>query len=491
MAQLNTDFGQLKLKKTGFSLVEVILASALSGMLVLAFVSTLLYGQEASALNGKRMRALSLAEEGLEATRNIRDENFSNLVDGVYGVAVTGTSWGFSVGSSTIGNFTRTINISSVDSNTKRVSSTVAWQQNASRTGTAVLSQLLTNWQALTIGNWGSPIIDSVFDLTSANSGHATANGIAVAIQGNFLYLGRANSAGREFYIFDISNPSTPTLLGQRVLNGDLNSIAIAGNYAYIASSDNSSELQIVDISNPATISSAGKLTVVDLTVANSGNNNVDAKAVYIQGGYLYMVRDGGLGFLIFDLSNPADPGDPIGSAIISGTPNNLVVVGNYAYVASTDNTAELQIFNITNKTAPVLAKSFDLNSGNDGANALSIAYQGNYLFMGRASSAAPEFYSINITDPLNPSVASTLEIGADVVSISYDDNSRYAFIATADTANDFQVIDVSTPASLPLALGKLNIGNSPQQLIYSSSLNRVFVASSINTEELEVIKSQ
>ena len=37
-----------------------------------------------------RARAATLADEGLEAVRNIRDANFSNLTDGTFGLTTTG-----------------------------------------------------------------------------------------------------------------------------------------------------------------------------------------------------------------------------------------------------------------------------------------------------------------------------------------------------------------------------------------------------------------
>lgn len=67
----------------GFSLVEVILSTAIFGLLVTTLVGGFLYGQEATFLAGSRARATMLAEEGIEAVRNIRDADFANLADSV------------------------------------------------------------------------------------------------------------------------------------------------------------------------------------------------------------------------------------------------------------------------------------------------------------------------------------------------------------------------------------------------------------------------
>lgn len=134
--------------QAGFSLVEVILSSAVFVLLVTALVGAYLYGQEATVLAGNRARAVMLAEEGLEATRNIRDAGFSNLTDGTYGLTTTGNQWNLSGTSDVVDIFTRQIVISSVDSNRKAIIANVSWQQNPQRTSTVSLVTRFTNWQA-------------------------------------------------------------------------------------------------------------------------------------------------------------------------------------------------------------------------------------------------------------------------------------------------------------------------------------------------------
>ncbi|OGY72550.1 MAG: hypothetical protein A3H61_01780 [Candidatus Jacksonbacteria bacterium RIFCSPLOWO2_02_FULL_44_20] len=478
----------------GFSLVEVILASAIFVLLLTALVGAYLYGQESTALAGNRARAALLAEEGLEAVRNIRDADFSNLADGAYGLTTTSNQWNLSGSSDATDIFTRQLTISSVDAKRKSVTANVSWQQNPQRIGLVSFATRFTNWLASGIGNWSLPALETSYDLTTSNSGNGGANALSIAFANNYVYLGRAKSGGKEFYIFDVSNPAIPNMVGSRDLNGDPNDIVISGNYAYIASTDNSEELQILDVSDPSAIQNAGKITVVDLTALNSGNNSANAIALTVSGTYLYMARAAGDPFLIFDLSNPANPGNPIGrTATVTGSPTDVQIAGNYGYLTSDDNNAEFQVVDISVKTLPVRVGFFDLNLGNGGADAKSLILAGNYAIAGRVASAAPELYSINITNPLLPGISSTLELDADVRSISYDPSWVYAFLATNDNSNDLKIIDLSNPASLgsPPPFGQLDINNSPQQIVYEISLDRAFVASSDNTQELQVIKPQ
>ena len=139
--------GRSATELAGFSTVEALFAAAIFGLLVTAFVGAYLFGQEATALAGRRARAVLLAHEGLEATRNIRDAAFANLTDGVHGLAISGNRWLFSGVSDGTDIFTRQITITPLsDSNHKTVTATVTWQQNPQRTGSVSITTHFTNW---------------------------------------------------------------------------------------------------------------------------------------------------------------------------------------------------------------------------------------------------------------------------------------------------------------------------------------------------------
>jgi len=140
-------YSHINNKTFGFSLIEVLLTVAIFSMFVVALIGVLSIGEESSSLGGKRIQAVFLAEEGLEAVRNIRDENFANLVDGPYGLVKAGNQWNFSALPDVNDIFTRTVNISTVDADTKLVISTVDWPQNLQRNGSVVLTTYLTNWK--------------------------------------------------------------------------------------------------------------------------------------------------------------------------------------------------------------------------------------------------------------------------------------------------------------------------------------------------------
>lgn len=131
----------LTMNKKGFSLIEIMLAVSMVSVFVIIFITAIIDSQEVNLLTNKRNTATRLAEEGIEATRNIRDESFSNLIDGTYGITVISNKWSF-VSSSDITNneYTRSIKISTVNEKMKQVESIVTWQQNAQRPGIVTLT---------------------------------------------------------------------------------------------------------------------------------------------------------------------------------------------------------------------------------------------------------------------------------------------------------------------------------------------------------------
>ena len=131
----------------GFSLAETIIAGSLFTLIVAGLAAAWLYGQESTLLSGQRTQAVFLAEEGLEAVRNIRDNAFTNLSDGTYGLVISNDEWILSGSQDTTNIFTREITIGTIGDNRKQVTSTVTWSQSEQRTGVVTLVTRLTNWQ--------------------------------------------------------------------------------------------------------------------------------------------------------------------------------------------------------------------------------------------------------------------------------------------------------------------------------------------------------
>lgn len=440
--------------RSAFSTVEALLAVSVFGLLAVAFSSAYLYGQEAMVFSGNEARAALLAEEGLEAARNMRDSAFSNLTDGNHGLAVSANHWTWSGANDVSGIFTRTVAVSAVDANRKNVASTVTWQQNAQRTGTVSATTRLTNW--LAIGgpaDWATPVqLGSV-----ALSG--TQNGNKVQISGNYAYVMRSVSTAGNFLIYNISNPATPTLTGTYNIVGTPNDIFVSGNYAYVTSNDATRKLQIVNVGNPAAPVSAGNYTI---------SNSYGGRGVFVVGNYAYVMMSGGANFTIINVTNPAAP-TLAGSATITGTLAEVVVSGNYAFVASSSTSAEMQVVNVTNPAAPSRVYTMNM-SGTIAASRIAIS--GNTILISRTTSV----YAVDVTTPTAPVERGSVAIGGTVndIALNFAYGGKHALIACANTSAEFRVVDITTPATLTIA-GSVNYGASSSLLgiAYSPTLDR------------------
>lgn len=111
-------------------------------------------------------------------------------------------------------------------------------------------------------------------------------DGTALALLGNRLYLGRDRTpAGRyDFYIINVANPAAPTALGQRNLGlnpgAKVKGIAVRGRLAFLGLDNPTTGLAILNITNPALITSQ-----VVCTTLNFAENTM---AIDMNGDYVF-----------------------------------------------------------------------------------------------------------------------------------------------------------------------------------------------------------
>lgn len=151
------------MKENGFSVVEVMLATALFVIFSSGAVTLVLGGMENNRQSDEQAVANQFATEGLEAVRSIRNQSY-DILNNNSGIGVTNVNgvWSFEGSSNVFDKFTRVITVAevqrdgngeivvtggSVDPDTKKITSTVSWMVNTARTVSVVLETYLTNWQ--------------------------------------------------------------------------------------------------------------------------------------------------------------------------------------------------------------------------------------------------------------------------------------------------------------------------------------------------------
>ncbi len=410
-------------------------------------------------------KAIPIAEEGLEAVRSIRNESFANLTDGTFGLAVSGNKWILSGSSDTVDTYTRTIQISSTDSTTKTILSTVSWSSPIP--GSVSYLTNLTNWQRVVLPSWSSPFLSSTLNLTN------TGTGTKVAISGNYAFVVRTN-VSPNFSVVNISNSSAPTEVFTTNLLGNLTDIFISGNFAYITSDDDNSELRIMNIIVPT-------LPVLASTLNMAGSDN--ALSVFVSGTKAYVGRGSGTRFAILDVTNPLVTPTLLGSINLTQAVNAIYVSGNYAYLATSNTGGEFTVVNVTTPATPVQAGIYNIAVSTTCSSITSFTTN---VLIGCANGI---MYAIDVTTPATPALLGSFTAGAAINDIGLNATNTIAFLGTSSATLEFQAVSLSNLASMSI-LGSLNTAATIDGLAYDVTRDAV-VGVGLNTAgELIIIKT-
>lgn len=131
---------------SGFALLESLLGIALLSLFFVILVGTVTYTEHRSLVRTMRAEAVLLAEEGLEASRSIRNQDYTLLASGTHGITKTNGYWEFQGTNDTSNSFTREVTIIPIDASTTEVVTRITWGEG-SQGGDTELSTILTNWQ--------------------------------------------------------------------------------------------------------------------------------------------------------------------------------------------------------------------------------------------------------------------------------------------------------------------------------------------------------
>lgn len=168
-------------------------------------------------------------------------------------------------------------------------------------------------------------------------------NGNSIYVVGNVGYMTAAN----KFYTFDLSSKSgTRSELGTTTLSATGTKIYIVGNYAYIAESSLTKQFEIIDITNPASPSVVGSISLdagngVDIFVNQTGTR------AYLATNWISGKSD----MFIFDITTKTgNHTQSLGSySTNSMDPTGITVVpGNRAIIVGNGGTQQYQIIDIT-----------------------------------------------------------------------------------------------------------------------------------------------
>lgn len=279
-----------------------------------------------------------------------------------------------------------------------------------------------------------------------------------VVADGNFAYLASwHNTAGVEIY--DISNPDNPFYARTYLPPGGANSLNMQGiqvlnGIGYFAS-DNTGDIYIVDLSNPASPSDIAQITHQQL-----GQNNVHDITLDATGQHLYV--PGYPNNSAVQVWNVSNPHAPVYVRTIQGSDPNTVhdvtVANNRLFLAGwgfrSTGVESSDIFDVTNidTQQPVLLGSF--NSGPDTQD-VSFSSDGKYVFCPHELSANGDVAVYDISNPANPSLVADIQEGPLGLFATSPSTSKvmgnYLYVAWYQAG--LAVFDVSNPTN-PILVG-------------------------------------
>lgn len=478
-------------KLAGFGIIEIIVAMSIMIIIAATGASTVLHSFSANRLGGEETQATLFAQEGVEAVRSIKNQDWANLAAGTYGLDNSGGTWALLGSSDTNGKYTRQIVVSqvqrdsdgdivesggTVDLDTLKATSQVTWDFTPTRNNTVTLVTYLTNFEkpvssGTSFGNWSQPQLVTSLNISGSD------NGIKIQVQGNYAYLVR-EGGNPDFVTINISNPASPSIIANTDTSGSPDNIAVSGSYAYIASTSDSGELRIYDISNPNALTYVG---------AYNAPGSANAMGVYIIGTTAYLVRlsSSDHEFFAINVANPASP-TLIGSTNLSDSGKEVVVMGNYAYVGTYSDSRELEIVDVSNPALPSVVSWFNASGT---ANTQAIDGVGNTIVLARNSG---NINILDVTNPLSPAEVDNYDADDDVedVDIHQGASLTYAFFATDESSAEFVLLDITNPSSTTF-VSSLNLANQGNGIAYHEGLDRAFVASEADSAELAVIGPQ
>ncbi len=463
-----------RLKQKAFSLVELMLAVFIFTLFSTGVLYLSLDVIQRDAKLPVNNEALLYAQEGLEAARNIRDQNFLLLTTDDHGLTQTSGVWAFDTAPETIDSYyQRTITVADVyrdisgeiaetgtlDPEMKKITSTVTWNWKDVFPKSVSLNTYLSGWTGT---EWIQTTCDefdsgTFTDMTNTETVSPPADNCAlqldlleetgeffasadigehghdVVADGNYAYLA-TNRSSEGLVVVDVSDPDNPTVVAGLDIDGKGRQLTKDGNYLYVGVDDYNDGLAIVDVSTPT---SPSLVTSVDL--GDDGNGSA------VDGNYLYMTSNYDReAFAIYDITNKASP-QKLGTVNIDEDTDYVYLHGDYAFLGVDEGDEGFQVINIADPNAPFRVTILDVN---DDVNSIDV--NGPFAYLGLDDND-DALTVLDISDPENPNIVASIDLEDEIEDLEYLDG--YIYAAIDDSNEALSIINVSNPLSPFLAL--------------------------------------
>lgn len=501
----------------GIALIELLIAIAISSIIIGLAIQVMVLVRSTFLSSNIRYTSRDLLDSTVDILRSIKESDWDILtLDGVYHPVVSGEQWTLSPGDEQVAGtqFNRSIEITGVcrdeslatvtcpagtnDPDSRMASVIISWSSPipGSITNSLLLTRYAGNgfWNQSTSADFNSGekkniLLTTVDDgeLTlESNSGPGWSSSSRVGninitnsqnVNSHYVYDGKLflvkdnDPGGQELLIYSLSNPASPSLISATELGSNGKKIIVHNGYAYVATSDDSQELKIFNISDPTFPLPLGNLNLPGST---------DATNLALSGSRLYLVRalDATEAELYsINISNPAVP-SLVYSQNFSDTVSDIVIDGKYAYLSTHIDNAEVIAIDLTANypTDNNITDEFDI-TGNENTRAISFLYPNIYV-----SSNQNKIYILNAQNPQSISELTQFSL-SNIGDIYIADNK--AFFVDLTSGTGLYIYDISTPSS-PSSIGNHAVGANAFAVFVNGSY--AYVLNQSNSRELIVV---
>jgi hypothetical protein len=260
-----------------------------------------------------------------------------------------------------------------------------------------------------------------------------------IRVQGQYVYLvsSTGTASTNLLQIFDVSNPSAPTLAGSLQIPLYGFGLWVSGEYAYVISyvgASSISTLDVVDVSNPDSPATSGS--------TNTGRAGLNVADIKVVGNYAYVAgqSDGQSEILVFDVSDPTAP-YLLSGLPVAHSPQGLDVEGSYWYETLYDQYS-LNIYNISNPSSLSLAGTASLLGGFCKPQDVAVEATTAYVACYTSSSVGV----VDVSDPTSPVVDGYISLPQGSYPIFLEAKGRYVYSISITPGGMLSVIDTGAP---------------------------------------------
>ncbi len=282
-------------------------------------------------------------------------------------------------------------------------------------------------------GIWTTPLIKNIWQLPN----NALITDIDVLGGLAVITTDDNTQALPDFYVYNVKDPLNPQLLGSLNTGPGLSALQVVNSLVYVANTSVSSQLQIIDITQPA-----NPQLVSSLALPNASFAGIHGHSIYVNKHKVYLGTQKNLNqeFYIIDVINPSAP-QTLGAFETDTQVNTIIVDQGKAFLA-TPNQAQLRVLDVESPASIQEVGSFS-SSGYQVQDGRSLDLFGDRVFLGRTvggfnNPSNHELFNLNFSNSNQLTQNFSVDLAASVRSLFARDN--FIFIGTNDPAKEWQV---------------------------------------------------